>query len=282
MAKIKTYAKINWALAVLGVENGFHMLDGVMENIDIYDVVDIEVTDNTDINVTYDTVKTMKGDLCFRAAQAFFDYTKIKKGVTIKVEKKIPMQAGLGGGSSDCACVLWYLNKYFDNVIPQKEFMEIASSLGADVPFFLMEGCNRARGKGEILEKIDKDTVQEFVLVKPINKGVSTKQAFDLCDKDMDKQVLDVEELIEGLKQNNYDLICKNMVNHLEKPSITLLPDIKDIMDTLYNMGAKKAMMTGSGSTVIGVFDQMPTSFEPLKEYWYKPTKTMEKSFEIM
>ncbi len=278
----KAFAKINWALNIVGRKDGFHLLDGVMENVDLYDEVSIEIVKGNDVKVEYLNCDDIQDDLCSLACDYFKRATGIEFGANISVLKHIPMGAGLGGGSSDCALVLFVLNTYFDYPLKEDELLLLGTSLGSDVPFFLMGGTQRARGKGEILEPISKSFTSQMLIVKPV-ESISTKTAFDLFDLEGETKNGDVDALIKGLSTNSPDLIYDNMVNDLEEASIKLLPSIQEIIDVLYEKGAKKAMMTGSGSAVIGLFEGfIPRSFPTLKNCKIIKTQTVDKSYEII
>lgn len=269
MIKRRAYAKINWLLDITGVKDGYHMLDGVMETISLYDVISIDVKNIEEVNTFYDSKEIMEGDLCMAAAKAFFKETGIKGGADIHVEKHIPSGAGLGGGSSDCALVLCCLNEYFGYPIGRESIFSMAEGLGADVPFFIDGGAQRARGKGEILEPVERQSTIGLIIAKPKNKGVSTAQAFKLYDSHPSPGNGNVKGMIDALKKGDIKKIGEYMYNALEKPSEMLLPDIKGVRETLIKAGAEAAVMTGSGSAVIGLVGDKTINTELLKDMWY-------------
>lgn len=280
MVRLKAYAKINWLLDIVGVKDGFHMLDGIMETISLYDEITVDIRADSKIHTLYKDMEEMPGDLCSKAAKAFFAETGLNNGADIYVEKHIPMGAGLGGGSSDCACVLCYLNNYFGKPISRERLFKIASDLGADVPFFIDGGAQRARGKGEILEPIAKDTVQDLIIARPMGKGVSTPEAFKLYDAISAKNRGDVEGMIAALKNGDVRKIADKLYNALEIPSMELLEDIKRVKELLCDAGAEAAVMTGSGSSVIGLMRDESKAMKFPDDVWYVCCTTIKKPWE--
>lgn len=266
---IKAYAKINWALFITGINKDYHMLNSVMETIDLFD--EIRITSGQKSNTTNSGIAD---DICIKAAKLFFDKSQISDGVHIEIKKNIPMQAGLGGGSSDAATVLKELQNMYAHPLSDLEIFEIAESLGADVPFFLVGGRQVAKGKGEILTPLDHMHRYHLVLVKP-NGGISTKDAFEEYDKNPITLSGNINLLINGLATKNYEYISENMENSLEKASISLQPEIKELKHKLLHMGALAAVMSGSGSCVIGLFKEKQLDLTPLKNYWAISTTTI-------
>lgn len=266
---IKAYAKINWALFITGINDGYHMLNSVMETIDLYDEINIIIGQKSTT-----TNSGIKDDICLKSAELFLNKAEISDGVSIEINKNIPMQAGLGGGSSDAAAVLKELQKIYAHPLNENELFGIAESLGADVPFFLDGGRQLAKGKGEILTPLDHMHRYHLVISKP-NGGISTKQAFEEYDKSPTNLAGNVNLLINGLATRNYETISENMQNSLEKVSIKLQPEIKEIKHKLMQMGAISTVMSGSGSAVIGLFKEKQSDLSLLKNYWAISTTTI-------
>lgn len=269
MATYRAYAKINWILNIVGVKDGFHMLDGVMETVSLFDLITIDVRKDTQINTTYKDMNTMAGDLCTKGAKAFFKRTGISGGADIYVEKHIPMGAGLGGGSSDCTCVLCHLNEYYGNPLSRQELFEVAADLGADMAFFIDGGAQRARGKGELLTPVDGVNPQKLIIARPKGEGVSTPEAFNLYDSMPEKVKGNVDAMIVALQNGNTNEIGKCLHNSLELPSTKLLPAIADLQQRLRDAGAVAAIMTGSGSAVIGLIGKGDINESMLGDTWY-------------
>lgn len=280
--KLKAYAKINWILEIVGIKNGFHMLDGVMETVGLWDIIDINLREDREIHTRYDNMDTMQGDLCEKAARAFYEVTGINGGVDIYVEKHIPMGAGLGGGSSDCACVLCALNEMYDNPLTKAQLLKTGAKLGADVAFFVEGGAQRAQGKGEVLSSLGDIPEQRLILARPKGQGVSTPAAFKLYDSMEEQAGGDVDGMIEALKRGNPQDIAKKLFNSLEAPSLELLPAIGEVKQRLLDAGAIGAMMTGSGSAVIGILGERELKESMLGDTWYCICDTVKKPREIL
>jgi 4-diphosphocytidyl-2-C-methyl-D-erythritol kinase len=180
---LKAYAKLNLTLDICGTrEDGYHLLDSIFQSISIHDRIQIEKTDETDIRLL--CIPEIYGDnIASRAAELFFLYTGIEAGVSIHIEKSIPLESGLAGGSANAAAVLVGLNTLFDQSLSQRELADIALQLGADVPFFLVGGTCRARGIGEDLEQIQLEHRIHYVILKPA-VGMNTTAIYDIYDSD--------------------------------------------------------------------------------------------------
>lgn len=281
MATLKAYAKVNLMLAITGVENGFHMLDGIMQTIGVYDIIDISVQEGSGITVTFTNCPPIEDDLCTQAAEAFVKGTGITAKIDIRVEKHIPSRAGLGGGSSDCACVITYLNEYFGYPIKEDRIYQICADLGADVPFFIKGGTQRAQGKGEILSPIETDWPLCLVVAKPKDKGVDTAKAFAMYDGSPRKQDVDVGLMAAALEKGDVYGVGENLYNALEAPSIKLVPEIAQVKDALMKAGGKYTLMTGSGSAVFGIFEDGHINEDHLEDYWYSITTTVNSAKQI-
>lgn len=280
MAVFKAYAKINWILNIVGSKDGFHMLDGVMETVGLYDVISINVRKDNSINTVYKDMEAMDGDLCRKGAAAFFERSGIAGGADIHVEKHIPMGAGLGGGSSDCACVLCYLNEYYGEPLSRTELADTAARLGADVAFFIDGGAQRAKGKGELLSSVEGVQPQKLIIAMPKGERVSTPAAFKLYDSMGEKKAGNVEAMIGALKGGDIREIGRQMHNSLEVPSMVMVPSIRDVKERLLSAGAAAAMMTGSGSAVVGLIGKASIDESRLADMWYCICDTVKKPRE--
>lgn len=252
MVKVKSYAKLNLSLDICGVlPNGMHELDMVMQTISIYDV--LRITEAQDIKVTCDTMMLPEENTLKKAAQIFFDKTEIRSGIDVQIEKNIPAQAGLGGGSSNGAALLLALNDMFDTRLAPGELERMALEIGADAPFFIEGGCARARGVGERLESIHNACDFLYLLVKP-SCGVNTKQAYQLYDV-MQKKRVQTGEVVGALLTGDRETYFQYAENALFGAGVELCPEVLDIIETCKAGGAQFAMMSGSGSCVFAVFD---------------------------
>jgi len=239
-------AKINLSLRVLSRRpDGFHEIKTLIAPISLYDKIDIE-RQNRWIDFTCDdpTLSTGDDNLVVRAAKLFFERTKVKSGVSIKLEKKIPHGAGLGGGSSDAAATLRGLNELFEAKLSRKELAESATEIGSDVPFFLFESAALCKGRGEIVEPAKLETKLSILLFKP-DFGVASAWAYSRWQ--------DSKE-IPGLSYTPQKLGQLTLVNDLERPvfeKFVFLPRLKAWLLKQDEVAA--ALMSGSGSTVFAV-----------------------------
>ena len=245
-------AKINLFLDVLNKrEDGYHNLSMVMQTIDLCDEIDIEKADKISLECNKDGIPLNEKNLVWKAADLFFEYTKINGGCKIYLKKIIPDGAGLGGGSSDAAQVLIALNEIYDTKLNNEQLKGIAVKIGADVPFFIEKGCCLAEGIGDILTPIE-NKINPYVLVYKPEVSISTKWVYENLNLN-NKKEKNKDELIELLRAGNmkfYD----GIFNVLEDVSITKYPEIEDVKNEFKNLGATNAMMTGSGSAVFAIF----------------------------
>jgi len=239
-------AKINLSLRILGKRaDGFHKIETLITPISIYDKIDIE-KQNRWIDFSCDDPMLSTGDdnLVVRAAKLFFEQTKIKSGVSIKLQKKIPHGAGLGGGSSDAAATLRALNQLFEAQLSRDELAKIGSEIGSDVPFFLFESAALCKGRGEIVEPTKLKKKLSIVLLKP-DFGVASAWAYSRW-KDA--------KGITGVSYEPQKLDGKTLVNDLEWPvfeKFIFLAQLKTWL--LKQKEVAAALMSGSGSTVFAV-----------------------------
>ena len=265
-------AKINLGLEILGKNNdGYHNVEMVMQTVSLYDKVTVSVTSNGDINVICDKNINCESNrnIAYRCAEEFFEYTKIKNpGITIKIAKNIPMEAGLAGGSTDGAGTLIALNKIFGTNLSTNELMNLGGKIGADIPFCIMKGTAIATGIGTDLVKIS--TLQDYsvVIVKP-DFSISTKEAYEKSDSLDIKNHVKFDKLLKALNEGNIEKICENLFNRFE--SVISQNEIFHIKNKLINFGAKGALMSGSGSSVFGIFENSSKASNALealkKEY---------------
>ena len=245
-------AKINLFLDVLNKrDDGYHNLSMIMQTIDLCDEIDIEKAEKISLECNKDGIPLNEKNLVWKAADLFFEYTKINGGCKIYLKKVIPDGAGLGGGSSDAAQVLIALNEIYDTKLSNEQLKGIAVKIGADVPFFIDKGCCLAEGIGDILTPIENNT-NPYVLVYKPEVSISTKWVYESLNLN-NKKEKNKDELIELLRVGNmkfYD----GIFNVLEDVSITKYPEIEDVKNKFKNLGATNAMMTGSGSAVFAIF----------------------------
>ena len=245
-------AKINLSLDIIRKrEDGYHELKMIMQTVSLYDKLYIEVSDELSLTSNKADIPLDNRNLVWKAAELFFDYIKTDKKCKIYIEKNIPDGAGLGGGSSDAATTLLALNEIFDSGLSEDELINIAVKIGADVPFFILKGTCMAEGIGEKLTKIENKT-NPFVLIYKPEFSISTKWAYDNLNL-KNKTVYNLDTIVENLKNPAYNF--ENIFNYLEDVSIPNFPQIKNIKITMKNLGATASLMSGSGSSVFGIFD---------------------------
>ena len=251
--ELKALGKINLGLDVLGRrENGYHDVRMVMQTVYLYDQIRMEKTKKPGIelltNLFYLPVN--ENNLAYQAADLLMKEFDVKEGVKITLDKHIPVAAGMAGGSSNAAAVLFGINRMFSLGLSQKELMERGVTLGADVPYCVMRGTVLAEGIGEILTPLPACPKCHVLIAKPpIN--VSTKFVYTnlranelTCHPDIDGQ-------IRALQDGDLEAVCKKMGNVLETVTIPAYPIIQTIKDKMMQCGAVNAMMSGSGPTVI-------------------------------
>lgn len=252
MISVNAYAKVNLSLEIIGKrEDGYHIIDTVMQTISLFDVVDIKKASNGDITIICDEDGLSgESNLCYKAARLFFDKTKIDGGCCVNIKKNIPVSAGLGGGSADAAATLKGLNLLYGQPLDLFELKKLALSLGADVPFFIEGGTARARGIGEQLKKIENNLHLYFLLIK---EGEKPSTAF--MYKEIDELgVLPLSEKIsddceKSLASGDIRLFENSLKNHF-----TLVWDYEKIKQDIIAVGARQVSLSGSGPTVIGIF----------------------------
>lgn len=262
--ELKALAKINLGLDVLGRrENGYHDVRMIMQSVYLYDEVKIEKTEEPDITVVSNLnfLPTGDGNIAYRAAQLLKDEFQISEGVKITLNKHIPVAAGLAGGSSNAAAVLFGMNRMFRLGLSQRGLMERGVRLGADVPYCIMRGTVLAEGIGEelsILPAMPKCTV---LIAKP-PVSVSTKVVYEALDAKEITEHPDIDGIIEGLKNHSLKQVASCMGNVLEDVTVPMHPLIDQIKQEMKDAGALNAMMSGSGPTVFGLFESRTAARE--------------------
>lgn len=255
--ELKALAKINLGLDVLGKrDNGYHDVRMVMQTIYLYDNVTLTKTKAAGIQVETNLpyLPIDQNNIAYKAAKLLIDEFDIQEGVHIKLDKRIPVAAGMAGGSSNAAAVLVGMNRLFDLGLKQKDLMERGVSLGADVPYCVMRGTALAEGIGEKLSPLD-PMPKCYVLVAKPGISVSTKMVYEALDAKEIVEHPDIDGLLMGLKQQDVRQVAAAMGNVLESVTIEKYPVIETIKDAMKEAGALNAMMSGSGPTVFGIFE---------------------------
>lgn len=248
-------AKLNLFLDITGKRSdGYHLVNMIMQSISLCDEVTISLHEG-DIRVSCsdERIPCDESNTAFRAAAAFFKAVgQDNAGAVIKIKKRIPSQAGMAGGSTDAAAVLFGLNELFDAPLSTDELSELAEEIGADVPFCLCGGTMTAGGIGTILNPLPALPDCSFVIVKP-TFSVSTKEAYAASDRLGYDKPVSPEHITSGICGGNLDEIGKWMYNKFE--AVSGMDEIEAIKQTMKKHGALGACMTGSGSAVFGLFD---------------------------
>lgn len=268
--QLKALGKINLGLDVLGKrENGYHDVKMVMQTLYLYDNVTLEKTDEPGIHIESNLFYLPKDEnnIAYKAAKLLIDEFSISEGIRITLDKHIPVAAGMAGGSSNAAAVLFGMNQMFELGLNQGELMERGVKLGADVPYCIMRGTVLAEGIGEKLSALPQMPKCHILIAKP-PISVSTKMVYEKLDS---REVVhpDIDAIIKGLEQGSLHKIANSMGNVLETVTIEEYPEIAEIKKCMLDNGALGAMMSGSGPTVFGIFEDKKTikkAFEKVKE----------------
>ena len=262
--KIKAKAKINLFLEITGKrENGYHDISTVMHEIGLYDEVTLTKNNSNEITITSDSpaMPLDQRNIAYKCAKAFFEEVKEENtGLNIDIRKYIPMEAGLAGGSTDGAAVLNGLNELYGNIFPKEKLCSIGKKIGADIPFCIMGGAMLCEGIGEIMTPCA--TLPECVLLIAKGKeGVSTKEAYSNIDATPNREIKE-NKMPSLLGKGELKEICNAMYNCFEY----LVPCVEPIKKVMNKNGALRAMMSGSGSAVFGVFNDKQKAQNALKE----------------
>ena len=255
---LKAYAKINISLDVVGKrEDGYHLLRMIMQNIDLYDLININ-TAKSGINISSNKpyIPTDERNLGYKAAKLFMEKYNLQGGVDINIRKSIPVAAGLAGGSTDAAAVLKGMRSIYNMDVSDEELMELGLKIGADVPYCIMGGTALCEGVGEKITPLKSFKDHIMIVVKP-SFGVSTKDVYQSLDISRIYKHPDTERLIQAVEENDLKYVCGNMKNILENVTLRKHIILKDIKNEMLRMGGLGAMMSGSGPTVFSFFDDM-------------------------
>lgn len=260
--ELKALAKINLGLDVLGRrENGYHDVRMVMQTIYLYDDVILEKTKEPGIhletNLPYLPVD--ENNIAYKAARILMDEFDIQTGMNIRLRKFIPVSAGMAGGSTNAAAVLFGMNRMFDLQLSEQQLKDRGVKLGADVPYCIMRGTVLAEGIGEILTPLS-PMPKCYVLIAKPGISVSTKTVYEKFDALTEVPHPDIDGLIQGLDAGDLRRVAVSMGNVLEGVTIGEYPVIEEIKNVMKQEGALNAMMSGSGPTVFGIFADRRTA----------------------
>lgn len=255
--RLRALAKINLGLDIIRKrEDGYHEVRMIMQTIQMYDVLEIHRRKTPGISLTTNLpyIPTDERNLVYKAAKILMDEFQVQEGLSIHLDKSIPVAAGMAGGSSDAAAAFVGVNRLFHLELTEKELMERAVKVGADVPYCVMRGTALAEGIGEKLTWIPQ-APRCYVLIGKPGVNVSTKMAYESLKLQEIQKHPDIDKMIEAIKAKDLKGMTEQMGNVFEPGIIGRYPVIQKIKDLMEEQGALKAMMSGSGPTVFGIFD---------------------------
>ena len=264
---LKALAKINLGLDVVRRrEDGYHEVRMIMQTIHLYDRLDIKRTKEPGIQIQTNMcfLPVNENNLIYKAAKLLMDEFSITDGVSVKLDKRIPVAAGMAGGSTDAAAMLIGVNRLFSLGLTKRELMERGVQIGADVPYCIMRGTALAEGIGEELSPLPPMVKCPVLIAKP-SISVSTKFVYQNLKLDDTTIHPDIDRLIDDIKAKNLHDIAAHMGNVLETVTIPNYPVIDEIKKHMLSNGAVGAMMSGSGPTVFGLFDDEDTAKKAYK-----------------
>lgn len=273
---IKSYAKINLGLDVTGVlDNGYHTVKMVMQNITLYDSLYFEKRNTPKVvlktNLPYLPVN--EKNLVYAAIMLFRKEMHISNGVYAAITKKIPIAAGMAGGSSNAAATLIALNQMYNTGLSTEQLMEMGLKLGADVPYCILGGTALAEGIGEKLTPLPAPPKAKVLIVKP-DISLSTQMIYQKLVLDENTSHPDMDAVLSAIEKGSLSDMCSNLGNILEDVSITLHPCIAKIKKQMLDMGAAGSLMSGSGPTVFGLFDDEAAAEKAYEAFRNSPYKT--------
>ncbi len=254
----KAYAKLNLSLDVTARrEDGFHELAMLMQTVSVCDELTLSLNDTGAISASCSLhfIPTDERNLAVKAARCYLTAVGEERGVHIRMDKRIPVGAGMGGGSADAAAVLRGMNKLFDERLSRRELEDLACSVGSDVAFCVAGGSALARGRGELLEDLPALPDCLFVIAKP-DFSISTPELYRKLDSVSLRRHPDTAGLLESMRQGSLREICRRMYNVFEDVPDRRMRTVNEIKGVLLDHGALGAMMTGTGSAVFGVFEE--------------------------
>jgi len=255
--RLRAMAKINLGLDVIRKrDDGYHEVRMIMQTIKMYDVLDIrkKKTQGISLSTNLPYVPSDEKNLVYKAAKLLMDEFDIKEGISMRLFKFVPVAAGMAGGSSDAAAAFVGINRLFRLGLSQEELMERAVQIGADVPYCIMRGTALAEGIGEKLTPLPA-MPEGYVLIGKPGINVSTKTAYENLNLAAIEQHPDIDGMIRDIRNKDLYSMTEKMVNVFEPGLMKKYPVIQEIRDFMEEKGALKAMMSGSGPTVFGIFD---------------------------
>ena len=278
--KKKSYAKINLILDVIEKrQDGYHNIDGIMQMIDLYDEVEVKISDKFEITSNSKDIPLDEKNLVYKVYKALKEKYKFNERFSILIEKNIPVSAGIAGGSTNSAVVIEMIDEILGLNMSLDDKKQIGKSVGADIPYLLVGKTARTRGIGDELEILDSLPTTDILIV---NNGVEIATPYVYSNIVPSGNSDRIDKLIHVYKNKNYDEFFKGLYNVMEKVSISYCPEIQNIKDKMYEFNCIKSLMSGSGPTVFGIFNDdkdIKKAYDYFKKI-YKNTfivKTMER-----
>ena len=278
--KKKSYAKINLILDVIEKrQDGYHNIDGIMQMIDLYDEVEVKNSDKFEITSNSKDIPLDEKNLVYKVYKALKEKYKFNERFSIRIEKNIPVSAGIAGGSTNSAVVIEMIDEILGLNMSLDDKKQIGKSVGADIPYLLVGKTARTRGIGDELEILDSLPTTDILIV---NNGVEIATPYVYSNIVPSGNSDRIDKLINVYKNKNYDEFFKGLYNVMEKVSISYCPEIQNIKDKMYEFNCIKSLMSGSGPTVFGIFNDdkdIKKAYDYFKKI-YKNTfivKTMER-----
>lgn len=268
--RLQAFAKINLGLDVLGKrEDGYHEVRMIMQTIRMYDQLVMRKSVEPGIHLTTNKkyIPVDENNLVWRAAKLMMDTCGIIEGVSIHLHKVIPVAAGMAGGSSDAAATLVGMNRLFHCGLSKEKLMELGVQIGADVPYCVLRGTALAEGIGEKLTVLPPMPDCWILIGKP-GISVSTKYVYTTLDLNTDTVHPDIDGMKKALEDGNLYGITERMGNVLQDVTIPAYPEVERIKEQMKTLGAVNAMMSGSGPTVFGIFDNEEKAQEACQKLW--------------
>jgi 4-diphosphocytidyl-2-C-methyl-D-erythritol kinase len=252
--KLRAFAKVNLGLEIEGkMDDGYHRIKTIFQSIDLFDILDFEIMESgIEVKGDREDIPWNEGNLIYKAVKKFNEKFGIKKGVRVYVEKRIPPGSGLGGGSSNAACTLIALRRIFCPHLEMEKLVPIASEIGADVPYFLHGGTCLGEGRGDLIREIeDLENLHFFIVIPDVN--VSSEEAYN----EWDRSRLTFSPKKSNIKRLEKHIDLDSLRNDLEKVVFRKYKKLEEIKKRMKKEGFRKVLMSGSGSSIFGVIDDM-------------------------
>ena len=255
--RLKARAKINLTLDVTGKrENGYHLLETIMQTVQLYDGIYMKKLDKPEIKLKTNLpwLPVDERNLAWKAANLMRETYGIEGGVFIEIDKRIPVAAGLAGGSTDCAAVLVGMNRLYDLHLSETELEELAGRLGSDSPYCVRRGTVLCEGVGEIMTNVEHPCPECYVVLAKLPVSVSTVSVYKGLKWDQVEEHPDTQAMLDAMAAGDVAKMGRLLCNVLETVTIEMHPKIAEIKTRLMELGAEGALMSGSGPTVFALF----------------------------